>query len=509
MVTAIRQSMAVVDEAMRGQRDIFPTRWPRLNRQLLGGLQPKKLYVVAGRPGSGKSAFSNQLVFDVLDLARIAGKRVVVFYWSFEMPGYQQILRYAAKDTGKSLSDLYSVDVPLSKASFDAYAKSVTSYARFPIFFQNRPRSIAYIEDATAKYLALNPDIYLINLIDHSRLLEEDKVDEEMKKLNLLSKGCMRMQAEHDKCLTILLSQLNRNIEQPERAKAQYQPLLTDLFGGDSIGQDKPCVTITFAQTSVSMATPQHVMEAVRLRRTAIKMLSRYSTNAEISDALGISIKTVRSDLWRMRCRGMRRTEQKLPLTEEFKQLILGSMLGDGHLKKGCVDNHACRFSVSHSPAQKEYLLFKKTLIDKVIASKMTYNVLRSSRYKRGFVEEFRLTTLGSSYFTELQRQTYVGKSGKGLPPNVHELSSLGLAIWFMDDGMKCSHGYRIATNSFTLEELKVLQDILWSNFGIHSSVHKRNLLYIPAKSRDLFSDLIRTSLPPNMLSYKLHQCPV
>ena len=242
MVTAIRQSMAVVDEAMRGQRDIFPTRWPRLNRQLLGGLQPKKLYVVAGRPGSGKSAFSNQLVFDVLDLARIAGKRVVVFYWSFEMPGYQQILRYAAKDTGKSLSDLYSVDAPLSKASFDAYAKSVTSYARFPIFFQNRPRSIAYIEDATARHLALNPDFYLINLIDHSRLLEEDKVDEEMKKLNLLSKGCMRMQAEHDKCLTILLSQLNRNIEQPERAKAQYQPLLTDLFGGDSIGQDAHAV---------------------------------------------------------------------------------------------------------------------------------------------------------------------------------------------------------------------------------------------------------------------------
>ena len=38
--------------------------------------------------------------------------------------------------------------------------------------------------------------------------------------------------------ITILLSQLNRNIEQEFRAKQQYQPLLTDLFGGDSIGQD-------------------------------------------------------------------------------------------------------------------------------------------------------------------------------------------------------------------------------------------------------------------------------
>ena len=38
--------------------------------------------------------------------------------------------------------------------------------------------------------------------------------------------------------VNILISQLNRNIEQEHRAKAQYQPLLTDLFGGDSIGQD-------------------------------------------------------------------------------------------------------------------------------------------------------------------------------------------------------------------------------------------------------------------------------
>ena len=34
-------------------------------------------------------------------------------------------------------------------------------------------------------------------------------------------------------CITVLLSQLSRNIEQEFRAKQQYQPLLTDLFGGD------------------------------------------------------------------------------------------------------------------------------------------------------------------------------------------------------------------------------------------------------------------------------------
>ena len=42
--------------------------------------------------------------------------------------------------------------------------------------------------------------------------------------------------------LNILLSQLNREIEKEHRAKNQYQPMLTDLFGGDSVGQDAQVV---------------------------------------------------------------------------------------------------------------------------------------------------------------------------------------------------------------------------------------------------------------------------
>ena len=64
---AVNQSIAVVKQAKLGQRNVLKTAWPRMNRNLLGGLQQGKMYVIAGRPGVGKSAFSNQLVFDVLD----------------------------------------------------------------------------------------------------------------------------------------------------------------------------------------------------------------------------------------------------------------------------------------------------------------------------------------------------------------------------------------------------------------------------------------------------------
>lgn len=241
--TAVRQSIAVVDQSRKGLREVYPTKWPRLNRQLLGGFQPGKLYIIAGRPGSGKSAFSNQVLFDVLDLIMMTNKKVIVFYWSFEMPGYQQILRTASKTTGKQLSELYSIDSTLGDKSFQEFIAGVSPYTKYPIYFQNRPKSISFIEEATRRYKEKSPDTLIINLMDHSRLVPDEREEEELKKLNKLSKGCMKMQAEYG-VINILLSQLNRNIEKEDRAKNQYQPLLTDLFGGDSIGQDAHVVMI-------------------------------------------------------------------------------------------------------------------------------------------------------------------------------------------------------------------------------------------------------------------------
>ena len=51
---AISASLHQVADGMNGKRKVYPTKWNRLNKNLLGGLQPGKMYVVAGRPGVGK-----------------------------------------------------------------------------------------------------------------------------------------------------------------------------------------------------------------------------------------------------------------------------------------------------------------------------------------------------------------------------------------------------------------------------------------------------------------------
>jgi replicative DNA helicase len=237
---AVNQSITMVRDAMNGKRDVLLTKWPRLNRNLLGGLQKGKLYVIAGRPGVGKSAFSNQLVFDILDMNQ--DKKLVVLYWTFEMPGYQQVMRTAAKEVKKQMADLLSVDDKLSHVDFQTYSERVDKLKKYNIYFNNIPRSIEFIKQTNVDLFNQEPKTHVINLYDHSRLIPGHE-DSELRKLNAVSKGCMWMQSRLG-VVNILLSQLNRNIEQEHRAKNQYQPLLSDIFGGDSIGQDAHVVMI-------------------------------------------------------------------------------------------------------------------------------------------------------------------------------------------------------------------------------------------------------------------------
>tara|TARA_R110002073_G_scaffold6209_2_gene37268 strand:- start:947 stop:1903 length:957 start_codon:yes stop_codon:yes gene_type:complete len=230
----VERSIQHVSDGMNGRRNVLPTKWDRLNKNLMGGLQPGKMYVVAGRPGVGKSAFSNQLIFDLLD--KNAQKEIIVVYWSFEMPGDQQILRAGSKDTKLQTFELLSVEQKLSQDKFQRYINETQKYKQYPIYFCSIPQNMDMMKKVNEQIFLKHPRKTIVNLIDHSRLVS-GREDTELQRLNTLSKGCMWMQSKMQS-VTILLSQLNRNIEQEHRAKNQYQPLLTDLFGGDSIGQD-------------------------------------------------------------------------------------------------------------------------------------------------------------------------------------------------------------------------------------------------------------------------------
>jgi len=282
---AISASLHQVQDGIKGIRRVFPTKWSRLNRNLLGGLQPGKMYVIAGRPGVGKSAFSNQLIFDLLDNNK--DKQLLILYWSFEMPGHQQIMRAGAKGTGREVSDLLSVERRLENDAYEAFKTEVLKYAHYPIYFNNIPRNMEFVKKSNVEVTSKYPDHTIVNVFDHSRLILSDK-EHELQKLNEVSKGCMWLQAKMG-TINILLSQLNRNIEQEHRAKAQYQPLLTDLFGGDSIGQDAHVVMMLQRPNDLYGITDKYCGEnplgllAVHIEKNRDGLLGMIPYEAEMS----------------------------------------------------------------------------------------------------------------------------------------------------------------------------------------------------------------------------------
>ena len=225
----VNKSIAEVRTSMYGNHAVFPTKWPRLNRNLIGGLQPGKMYVIAGRPGVGKS-LSNQMIFDVLD--QNSSKSGFCTGRS-RCRVAQQILRAGSKDTKMQTFELLSVDNASVRRSSNlrGYGTEVQEY---PIYFCSIPQDMERVKKINEDVFIRYPGTTVINLIDHSCC--EGKADTELQRLNVLSKACMWMHARMS-CITILLSQLNRNVEQGSVQRINIS-LLTDLFGGDSIGQD-------------------------------------------------------------------------------------------------------------------------------------------------------------------------------------------------------------------------------------------------------------------------------
>ena len=87
-------------------------------------------------------------------------------------------------------------------------------------------------------------------------------------------------------------------------------------------------------------------------------------------------------------------------------------------------------------------------------------------------------------------------------------LTPLALAIWISDDGCWAKYGVRIACNSFTLKEVKLLVDMLNKNFELMCTIQKisivdRYSIYIRSQSIPRLRNIVLPHLHTSM-KYKI-----
>ena len=190
-------------------------------------------------------------------------------------------------------------------------------------------------------------------------------------------------------------------------------------------------------------------------------------------------------------------------LTEIANQIIIGSLLGDGHISK-YKDNVNSKLIIKHSYKQKPYSRYKKYLLS---LENLTISQYDSKYFDTRNNKNYYSTCISTSNsnFNILRDSWY--KEGKKIIPRDIILSQLSLAIWFMDDGTKAGNsGYYLCTNNFLIEDVEFLQKILVKDLDIISTIHYNRgkpVIYIPKNSVEKFNSHVYKYIHKSM-KYKL-----
>jgi hypothetical protein len=188
------------------------------------------------------------------------------------------------------------------------------------------------------------------------------------------------------------------------------------------------------------------------------------------------------------------RNARRNPLTGLQRDLVIGSLLGDGYLMPTTAGY--C-FRVSHGTQQQEYVDWKFGFVS---------DLVRTAPRASGRSYYFRTVT--HPEFSGLRQAFYAPRARKGIPLSLldQELTAFGLAIWFMDDGAVDRNQLRLNTQSFSREENVILAEFLHAKFGIAARLNRdkdRHRLRIGAEGVRRFVDLVAPHVIPSM-QYKL-----
>lgn len=202
-----------------------------------------------------------------------------------------------------------------------------------------------------------------------------------------------------------------------------------------------------------------------------------------------------------MRSKDIEAQKRSLKLNRKQRSIIVGTLLGDGHLE---TQNHGrtYRLKIEHSSKQAFYVdwLYEQ-LKDWVMTSpKSKQKLLKGVQH-----ENYGFQTLSVGQLRFYGKNFYDSQARKCLPRQLGKwLTPLALAIWFMDDGSSKSKFHKaviLNTHCFTKRELRLVQDVLMKNFAIETTLRNQReglQILIAGKSAESFIKLIQPYVLPD-----------
>jgi replicative DNA helicase len=262
---AVVRAFKILEEAERRGGGVtgIPTGFTRLDRQC-SGLHPGDLFIVAARPGMGKTSL-------VLNMAlNVASARVVraasdedyfetpaeepgygVLFCSLEMPKEQLAARLLASEARVDMASIRGGN--MSREDWSKLTEAASRLARLPLWLDDTP-ALTLI-DLRAKIRRLHAEVTRgesnvrargigLIVVDYLQLMQGRRdAGSREQEISELSRGLKQL-AKEMKVPVIALSQLNRAVE--TRTTKDKRPQLSDLRESGAIEQDADTILFIY-----------------------------------------------------------------------------------------------------------------------------------------------------------------------------------------------------------------------------------------------------------------------
>jgi hypothetical protein len=191
-----------------------------------------------------------------------------------------------------------------------------------------------------------------------------------------------------------------------------------------------------------------------------------------------------------------------LVLNTELVEALVGLMLGDLHAEKKNLNSNT-RLQFKQSDKNKDYIDHLYNLFKEFCGSAPKITTWFDNRPNRNkLYGSIKFSTFSLPCFNMFRDMFYDLSGVKFIPDNLEEfLTARSLAYWLMDDGYQSVVGFYFCTDSYSLEDIHKLANILRKKFDLECGVHKHtngHRLYIFSSSKGKLLQLIKPYLLPH-----------
>lgn len=233
--TATNEAVEYIRKRKNHEIQSLRTRWNKFNKSCMGGIEPNTIYTIVGISGSGKSSFVNTLETDLIDLN--SNQDVIVLNFSFEMLSSRQVGRKISSKLRQTTAELYSTNNELTDDLLDRVEQTSQQIKSYPIYYVDTPGTVEDIASTINYFYETKAkDKKFVIILDHTLLVEGQNHESALQVVSELQKLFIKVKKLPNTTI-IQLSQMNRNIENPERINnpSMHYPMRSDISSADTI----------------------------------------------------------------------------------------------------------------------------------------------------------------------------------------------------------------------------------------------------------------------------------